>query len=299
MEERHIMRTLLCTCFALVAFAANSLLGRWALGDATIDAASFTAVRVVAGAMMLLLIVTATGAGSIRSPGGSWASAGMLFLYAVTFSFSYHSLTTGTGALILFGAVQVTMIAFALWSGERPHSLEWIGLVLALGGLVYLVFPGLAAPSPLGSTLMAIAGIGWGCYTLRGRRTSAPLDDTAGNFLRAAPMALGVVLITLQQLHLTTIGVVLAATSGALTSGLGYTVWYVALRGLTVTRAALVQLSVPVLASVAGLVLLEEEITFRLVLASVFILGGIALAVLGRVRLASMKSGNCRHCRSA
>jgi drug/metabolite transporter (DMT)-like permease len=206
----------------------------------------------------------------------------MLFLYAIAFSFAYLSLNAGTGALILFGTVQVTMILAALRSGERPQPLEWLGLLFAMGGLVYLVLPGLEAPSLLGSALMTGAGIAWGLYSLRGRGTGSPLADTTGNFIRAVPLILAVRLVTLGDVHLSQPGILLAVLSGAVASGLGYVIWYAALSGLTATRAAIVQLSVPVLAAWGGVVFLAEDISLRLILAGAFILGGIALAIWGR-----------------
>jgi len=194
-----------------------------------------------------------------------------------------ESLSAGTGALILFGAVQATMIVSALRSGERPHRLEWCGLLLALAGLVYLVLPGLTAPPPGGSVLMAVAGTAWGFYSLRGRGAADPLLDTAGNFTRAVPFALAVSAIAFSKLHVSAAGLVLATASGALASGLGYVLWYAALRGLTATRAATVQLPVPVLTAIAGALVLSETITPRLVVATVLVLGGVALAVRGRV----------------
>jgi drug/metabolite transporter (DMT)-like permease len=276
------LQTIIFTALAMLAFAANSLLNRLALGNSAIDAASYTTVRLVSGAIMLGLIGTLSKERGWLQQRGTWRSAALLFLYAIAFSFAYLSLSTGTGALILFGSVQLTMIIAALVSGERPHFLEWTGLFLALGGLVYLVFPGLKAPSPLGSTLMAAAGISWGFYTLRGRGSSDPLGDTAGNFIRSAPFVLVISLFNLRNFHLSTNGLLLAGISGAVTSGLGYVLWYAALRGLTTTRAATVQLSVPVLAAWSGIIFLSEEVSFRLLLAGILILGGIGLAVMGK-----------------
>jgi len=275
-------RTALLTTLAMTAFAANSLLNRLALGNSTIDAASYTTVRLVFGAILLGVIGLRTREKGWIGRCGTWLSAGFLFLYAITFSFAYLSLSTGAGALILFGSVQLTMITAALFSGERPHLLEWTGLFLALGGLVYLVFPGLKAPSPLGSTLMTIAGIAWGFYTLRGRGSSDPLGDTASNFIRSVPFVLVVSLFNMKTVHISANGLLLAGMSGAITSGLGYVIWYAALRGLTTTRAATVQLSVPILAAWSGIIFLAEGISFRLLWAGVLILGGIGLAVLGR-----------------
>ena len=282
------IKAVIFTLLAMVAFAANSLLNRLALGNATIDAASYTAVRLVSGAIMLGIIGMVTREKGWIGQRGTWISAGFLFLYAISFSFAYLSLSTGTGALILFGSVQMTMILAALYSGERPRSLEWIGLFLALGGLVYLVFPGLKAPSPLGSTLMAVAGIAWGFYTLRGRGSGDPLADTASNFIRSVPFVLVISLLNWKNIHLSTNGLILASISGAITSGLGYVIWYAALRGLTTTRAATVQLSVPILAAWSGIIFLSEEVSFRLLLAGVLILGGIGLAVMGRGQKKSM-----------
>jgi drug/metabolite transporter (DMT)-like permease len=206
----------------------------------------------------------------------------MLFAYAVAFSFAYRTLSAASGALILFGAVQATMILAALGSGERPHFLEWLGLLLAVSGLVYLVSPGLSAQSPSGSALMGLAGISWGIYSLRGRRAGDPLADTGGNFVRALPLAAAVSCATLPHAHLSGEGVLLAAVSGALASGLGYVVWYAALRGLTATRAATVQLAVPAIAALGGVLFLSERVSVRLLLAAALILGGVGLAVASR-----------------
>jgi len=276
------MRTILLTTLAMIAFASNSLLNRFALGQDAIDPVSYTTIRLTSGAVMLFIIASLQRKKDQATLRGSWISAAFLFLYAITFSFAYLSLTTGTGALILFGSVQVTMIIVALQSGERPHILEWIGLFLALGGLVYLVFPGLTAPSPIGSALMAVAGISWGFYTIRGRGAQNPLAITAGNFVYAVPMVLVVLLISFNNFSITTSGVMYAVLSGVLASGVGYVIWYAALRGLTMTRAATVQLSVPVIAAWSGVVLLAENVSVRLIVAGVLILGGIALAVSSR-----------------
>jgi drug/metabolite transporter (DMT)-like permease len=273
--------TALWTAGALLAFAANSVLCRLALGAASIDAASFSTVRLGSGALTLTLLGAAAGKGSARQR-GSWTSAAMLFAYAVAFSFAYRTLSAASGALILFGAVQATMILAALGSGERPHFLEWLGLLLAVSGLVYLVSPGLSAQSPSGSALMGLAGISWGIYSLRGRRAGDPLADTGGNFVRALPLAAAVSCATLPHAHLSGEGVLLAAVSGALASGLGYVVWYAALRGLTATRAATVQLAVPAIAALGGVLFLSERVSVRLLLAAALILGGVGLAVASR-----------------
>jgi drug/metabolite transporter (DMT)-like permease len=284
------MKTPALTLLALVAFAANSVLCRLALGGATIDAASFTSVRLVSGACMLLFINALVNKNlpSLRRRVKS-GSALLLFLYAAAFSFAYTGLTTGTGALILFGSVQATMLLFALGSGERPRPAEWAGLLLAVGGLVYLVFPGLAAPPPVSSAFMAAAGISWGLYSLGGRGARDPLADTTVNFVLALPLALVVNLIASGDAHISLKGVVLAVLSGALASGVGYVVWYAALRGLTATRAATVQLSVPVLAAVGGVIFMSEKISLRLVVAAAVILGGVALALSARAQTAHTK----------
>jgi drug/metabolite transporter (DMT)-like permease len=265
----------------MVAFAANSLLCRMALGASAIDPASFTTVRLVSGALALWLILRATNPATSVAI-GDWRAAAMLFVYAITFSFAYLALTAGTGALILFGAVQLTMFIAGLRAGEYFPPLAWSGLLLAVAGLVYLVSPGLAAP-PLGSAvLMGAAGIAWGFYSLRGRGASNPLQTTAGNFLYAAPLAVVASLVFADNIHATAGGITLAIASGALASGVGYAIWYAALRGLTATGAATVQLSAPVIAAFGGVVLLSEAVTLRLLVASAAILGGIALVILRR-----------------
>lgn len=266
------------TVLALLAFAANSILCRIALHDGGIDAASFSTIRLVSGAATLLLVSALSDRQTLPVK-GSWMSAGMLFLYAVPFSFAYTLLSVGTGALILFGCVQMTMMAAALRSGERPHVLQWIGLSLAFGGLVYLVLPGLEAPSFIGASLMGLAGFAWGVYSLRGRSAANPLAETTRNFVRAVPFALLVSLASLPWLSAQPRGILLAVASGAIASGLGYVVWYRALRGLTAVRASVVQLFVPILAAMGGVILLAEGIPVRLLVASVLVLGGIALAL--------------------
>jgi drug/metabolite transporter (DMT)-like permease len=279
------LRTVSCTILALVAFAANSVLCRIALRNGAIDAASFSAIRLAGGAATLLFITACMRQRSAQTT-GSWASAGMLFLYAVPFSFAYTRLSTGTGALILFGCVQVTMMGAALWTGERPHSLQWLGLGLALAGLAYLMLPGLAAPSLAGAGLMALAGFSWGVYSLRARASASPLAQTTSNFVRSVPLVLGVSIVALPQFHVEREGALLAAASGTLASGLGYVVWHLALRGLTATRAAVVQLAVPIVAAAGGVIFLREIVSERLIISAAMVLGGIALALIGRERLA-------------
>ena len=269
------------TAIAMLAFAANSLLCRMALGQRMMDAASFATVRVVAGAVTLGLIVLPRW----RNRGwGSpdWRSAAMLFVYVAGFSFAYLTLSAGTGALILFSAVQLTMFVVALRGGEHFPWISWVGLTLAVAGLVYLVSPGLAAPDPLGAVLMAVAGVAWGVYSLRGRGAPDPLESTASNFICAVPMVIVVSVLSIRELHVSATGLMLAVASGAVTSGLGYVVWYAALRRLPRTRAATVQLSVPVIAALGGVALLAEPVTLRLVLASVATLGGVWIVLRQR-----------------
>jgi drug/metabolite transporter (DMT)-like permease len=277
-----VLKVAFYTSFALVAFAFNSILCRLALRGGEADAAGFTAVRLVSGALALIAIRYFFGKRSNVSKPGNWVSAFFLFAYAACFSFAYLGLTAGTGALVLFGAVQVTMLVSAIFKGERPTALEWAGLLVAVGGLVYLVFPGLASPPAVSSALMAMAGASWGVYTLRGRSSVDPLADTTQNFLRSAPMIGAAVLPFLPQLHLSGRGILLAVLSGALASGVGYTVWYTALKFLTSTRAAILQLAVPVITAFGGILLLNESATTRLAIAAVLILGGIALSILGK-----------------
>jgi drug/metabolite transporter (DMT)-like permease len=272
------------TAFALVAFAANSIICRMALGEASIDAASFTTIRLVSGALVLMLIVGTRETGAGQKHPGSWISAGMLFLYAVPFSFAYIRLNTGTGALILFGAVQATMILAGLWQGERLHRLEWCGLAIALFGLIYLLLPGWKAPSLSGGILMTTAGIAWGVYSLRGRGVTDPTAVTADNFLRSVPMVLVASVAAASSITISTKGIILAALSGGITSGLGYVVWYAALRELTATRAAVAQLLVPLIAATGGVVILSEQVSVRLIVSAVMIIGGVGSIFLLRNR---------------
>ncbi|WP_077036308.1 EamA family transporter [Pelomonas sp. KK5] len=268
------------TVLALLAFAANSLLCRMALQQRSIDPASFGTLRLAAGALVLGLMAR----GQPRAPRDGWAALA-LFAYVACFSFAYLSLAAGTGALILFACVQLTMFGAGLRAGERFATAGWLGLLLALGGLVWLVAPGLAAPEPLAAALMAAAGLAWGLYSLRGRRAAGPaLVVSAGNFLLALPPALLLSALWWPQRHAEPAGVLLALASGGLSSGLGYVVWYAALPGLPALRAATVQLAVPPLAALGGVLLLGEAMTPRLLLASAAILGGIGLVLLGRGR---------------
>jgi len=281
-----VIKIVALTAFALVAFAFNSILCRMALRTGEIDPASFTAIRLVSGALALAIIIylfnRKAGFGAL----GNWYSAFFLFAYAICFSLAYLGLTAGTGALILFGSVQVAMIGVSVIRGERPSTLEWLGLIVAIGGLVYLVIPGLSAPPLASAVLMTIAGVAWGFYTLRGKRSSDPLADTGGNFLRSLPMILLAAIPFISQVHVSARGVVLATISGAVTSGIGYTVWYAALRHHTPTRAAALQLSVPVIAAGIGVGLLSESFDTRSYVAAALIIGGIGMTIAGRSKLA-------------
>lgn len=270
------------TVFALVSFAFNSVLCRLALGNETIDAVGFTTIRLVSGAVTLSLISIIFNPKQTDLKRGNWLSAFFLFAYAICFSLAYLKLTTATGALILFGSVQLTMICVALIKGERPQTIEWIGLILAFSGLIYLVFPGLSAPPVLYSLLMMSAGIAWGFYTLRGKESENPLAETAGNFIRTVPMILLAAIPFYQQIQLSNKGIVLAILSGAIASGIGYSVWYAVLKHHTATRAAILQLSVPAIAAIGGVIFLAENLSLRIILASGLILGGIGLAIIGK-----------------
>jgi len=273
------------TALAMLAFALNSLLCRAALAGGHADAASFTALRLVSGAGALVLLARARGAAPPPSR-VAWGSALALLAYAILFSLAYLRISAGTGALLLFAAVQLTMIGAGLRAGEPPRALEWAGLAVSLSGLVLLTLPGLSRPDPLGAGLMLVAGVGWGVYSFRGRGAFDPVAANAAGFSRAALLALAPAAAALLTgaAHVTPAGAGLALVSGAVTSGLGYAVWYAALRGLAATSAAIVQLSVPPLAAGLGALLLGERVTLRLALASVLILGGIAIAVAGRRR---------------
>lgn len=278
----------------MLAFAGNSLLCRVALKGGAIDAASFTTVRLVSGAITLAALVwlqrkpRPPGARTAALPGDGW-SALALFVYAAGFSFAYLSMSAATGALLLFGAVQATMIAWGLYRGERLSPRQLGGFALAVAGLVVLMLPGVAAPGLAGSAAMLGAGVAWGAYSLLGRRQTAqggadPTAVTAGNFMRTVPMALVLSAVALPQLHITTSGLVFALASGALTSGVGYAVWYRVLPTLQATHAATVQLSVPVLAAVGGVLLLGEAATLPMALSGGAILGGIALVIWKKAR---------------
>ncbi|HEX7026949.1 MAG TPA: DMT family transporter [Gammaproteobacteria bacterium] len=281
--SRHFpIKTFVLTALALIAFAANSVLCRLALGGNSIDAASFTVIRLLAGAITLALILCIARKRKNPFMGGRWPAAFMLFLYAITFSYAYVSLDTGTGALILFGSVQITMILAGLLSGVRLHMIEWAGVLIAFGGFVYLVLPGVTAPSMSGFLLMTLAGIAWGMYTLKGKDSRDPLADTAGNFVQTLPFIIVLAFVTVKQTQFSTPGVIYAVLSGAIASGLGYTIWYTALGGLSGTLAAVVQLLVPVIAAAGGVLFMSEVVSLRLTLSAILVLGGILMVTLGR-----------------
>ena len=276
-------RTITLTSLAMLAFAGNSLLCRAALRDTGIDAGSFTTVRLIAGAVTLWLLVRVRGGAA--PAGGNWLSGLALLAYAGGFSFAYLRLSAATGALLLFGAVQVTMIGYGIWAGERLLRMQLVGLLLAAGGIVGLLLPGLSAPPLLGASLMLAAGAAWGVYSLRGKGVGDPVSATAGNFLRAAPMAAVFSVVMSGRATWDLAGVGYAVLSGAVASGIGYSIWYTVLPALRATTASTVQLSVPVIAAVGGVLLLNEQLTIRLVVAAVAVIGGIALVVLERQHL--------------
>lgn len=272
-------RIISLTALAMIAFAANSILARLALASADIGPWSFTVIRLISGALCLSVIIGPTK--TLQQ--GSWRAALALLLYGVFFSYAYISLAAGTGALILFAAVQITMIGGGLLAGERLRLLQWFGLALAMGGLIYLMLPDIAPPSPIGAAMMSIAGLGWGLYSLMGRGKGNPTALTAGNFLRAAMLCAvitGPILWVLPEAPMTQSGVGLALTSGILTSGLGYVIWYMALKHLSATRAGIAQLSVPIIAAIGGILFISEPFTARFFIAMCVTLCGVAMATL-------------------
>jgi drug/metabolite transporter (DMT)-like permease len=287
------MKLVLLTALTMIAFAANSVIGRMAIGSgdtALIDPAGYSAMRLISGALVLAVLVGLTGSNGKRSPrfqSGSWISAFALFAYAVAFSYAYVALEAGIGALILFACVQATMIGWALKEGDRPSGLEWAGLVTAFGAFIWLVSPGLSAPDPWAATLMALSGAAWGVYSLRGRGLPDPLKATAENFMRSLAflVPLGVIVVLAGNgLQASGRGVLLAIVSGAVTSGVGYALWYRVLRQIGATQGAIVQLTVPVIATIGGSLFLGETWTVRLVVSSLLILGGVAVAIIAKQR---------------
>ena len=260
------LRIILITLLSLSAFAANSLITRFALEKTAIDEASFTMLRILSGALFLWLYLTFKKNNQVYKA-GTWLAALSLFIYAVSFTYGYGLIAAGTGALLLFGSVQITMTIAGYREGERLNAIQLIGFVLALAGLVILMLPGISAPSFIGAFLMCVSGVAWSIYTLQGRGKTSPAASTAGNFIKAAPMAillwLIVYLSTNNTINLANIGVVYALLSGIVTSGIGYIIWYSVLPELKATQAAIVQLSVPLLVTLAGALLLNETITIR------------------------------------
>lgn len=286
MNNKYLLETSLLTGLALIAFAANSVLCRLALGNEAIDASSFTGIRLLSGAITLFVILNIKecmkGSNKGASSKGSWSASFTLFLYAITFSYAYLSVDTGTGALILFGSVQITMIMLSLISGTRLHLIEWSGVIIAFTGFIYLILPNITTPSINGFILMTVSGISWGIYTLKGRSSKNPLMDTTYNFLRTIPFVALLAVFTMENMSYSSEGIILALISGALTSGVGYTIWYIALGGLSSTQAAVIQLSVPVIAAIGGVIFVSETITIRLIISATIVLSGILMVVLGK-----------------
>jgi len=284
------LRLAVLVLLSLIAFAANSVLTRLAIHGAGMGAGAFASIRVISGSVILLALVAMRGRGGqagVPQVGGNWTSALWLFGYAIPFSLAYVGLPTGMGALILFGAVQLTMIGAGFFSGDRPNPTKWLGIGTAVAGLAYLLLPGASAP-PLGmALLMAVAGISWGAYSLRGRSSKSPMSDTGGNMLRASPLV-ALAAVTQHFLDGSAVswggspGILLAVSSGALASGVGYAIWYSALPHLKAITAATLQLSVPILAALGGVLFVDESVTARLLLSSAMILGGTAIALFSR-----------------
>lgn len=276
------MRIIALTVIAMIAFAANSVLARLAFATAGAEPLSYTGIRLAAGAATLAVLL-ALRRRNVRL-GGSWSGVAALFGYAILFSIAYILLGAGTGALILFASVQIGMLGWAVYRGDRPGLIEWLGFVVVFGGLVYLLSPGVVAPNPLGALLMLVAGLCWAAYTLIGRASTSPLDDTAGNFMRSSPLAVVMIVAGALTHGVSLAALIYAIVSGALASGLGYAVWYTALPSLSRTRAAIVQLTVPAIAGAGGVLFIGEALSPRLVIATIAIIGGVALAVISSSR---------------
>ena len=277
-----LLKTVSYTLLALIAFAANSVLCRYALEHNAIDASSFTSLRLASGALVLIFMISLHRQAHSERSKGSWLAGLMLFTYACSFSFAYNLLGAAMGALILFGVVQISMIGFSSLSGNRLHFIEWFGVVIAFIGFIYLVLPGLSAPPFLGVILMMLSGFAWAVYSLKGQQSSQALMDTAYNFLRTLPFVAVLTLLTFESAHFSFEGILLAIASGGITSALGYILWYRALRDLSSTQAAVVQLLVPVITALGGIFFLSEILSTRLIIASILILGGILCVILGR-----------------
>jgi drug/metabolite transporter (DMT)-like permease len=275
------------TVIAMTAFAANSLLARLALGTHSIDAASYTAIRILSGAVFLYLVTRRKSApenAAQRALQGNWTAAAALFAYAIAFSYAYLALGAATGALILFSSVQATMILWSVRQGNRPSTGEIVGFATAFAGFVWLVLPGIGRPDPLGCLLMVLSGMSWGIYTLKGRSSSSPLADTAGNFVRAGAFCVPLAALAFVTANVSYVGVSLALASGVVASGLGYAIWYLVLPALTAFQAALIQLSVPVIAAAGAILFLGETLSLRFAAVGIIVLGGIALAITSKQR---------------
>lgn len=285
------MKIAVLTAIAMLAFAANSVLARLAFATANAEPLSYTGIRLASGALVLAaLLFLRRQPGSSLALGGNWAGAAALFGYALAFSIAYILLGAGTGALILFASVQIGILGWAVYRGDRPGALEWLGLAIALAAFAYLVSPGLVAPHPLGTLLMVGSGFCWAAYTLLGRGSKSPLVDTAGNFIRCLPVAVAIILAGLLLRPVDPSAAAYAAASGALASGLGYAAWYAVLPSLARAQAAIVQLTVPAIAAAGGVLLIAEPLTIRLVIASIGILGGVALALFAADRRRRVKA---------
>jgi drug/metabolite transporter (DMT)-like permease len=280
-----LQSTVLLTSLAMLAFAANSLFAREALGTLSIGPAAYTAIRILSGAIVLFLLLQRGKGNGVRAENvlpGSWVSAAALFTYALAFSAAYLSLGAATGALILFTSVQASMVAYGLFRGDRPSVRELVGFVIAFSAFVYLILPGAGRPDPLGSALMIVSGIAWAAYTLNGRGSRDPMGDTAGNFLRACVFCLPLIGFAVVRESVSGSGVLLALASGIVASGIGYSIWYKALPRLSTFRAALIQLSVPVIAAAGAILFLGEMLTLHFVVSAAAVIGGIALAILAK-----------------
>ena len=280
--NNRFLKIFVLTSIALIAFAANSVLARLALGRNAIDASGYTSIRLLSGAIVLFIIIQFNNNKKDSFLKGNWLPGFMLFLYAVTFSYAYISLDTGTGALIIFGAVQITMIIFSIYSGNKLHITKWIGVIIAFTGFVNLVLPGVNTPSIIEFVLMTLSGIAWGIYTIIGLDSKNPLIDTSNNFIKTIPFVVILLIITFKKENYSLEGIILAVISGGITSAIGYTIWYMALRKLTSIQASVVQLMVPVIAALGGVLFMSEVITQRLAISSLLILGGILIVTLGK-----------------
>lgn len=278
------MRIFILVSLAMLAFAGNSVFARLGLdGTSTIDPASYTLIRLISGAIVLTILVSWRNKSVKKiTAGGNWISALALFGYASAFSYAYVVLETGIGALILFTCVQAGMIGWGIIKGDRPIALEWVGLIIAFGAFVWLVSPGLLAPDPFAAFLMLVSGISWAVYSTRGKSVTDALGATTGNFILSIPFAIVLLVALLAQVNIDTFGALMAIGSGVITSAIGYAIWYMALPNISQTQAAIVQLTVPVIAGVGGTLFSGEVWTLRFAIAATLILGGVAIAILAK-----------------